>query len=341
VSVATGAPELRRPARVVGRDGAVEALTLSPDGHVALYCELVLAGQEGLVELVRGYRDPGGELRMRSRREPANYLPAEAAGALVAAAARGRGRGEELFVTPLPRAAAEPGKQAARAGSVVWVDLDGEPSRSKLGQVGTLRPHLTVHSGGGLHCYWRLTRDEEPVEIEALNRRLCRLISGDPACTDRGRIMRLPGSFNGRRGKWCRVLRADRARQLVDPDQIRRALADPEPPRPAAAPGPNRNQAEADDPLGLIAPPVYFRALAGVEVRAEGGMVKCPLPDHDDAYASCQVFPEADQGWWCFGCSRGGRIYDLASLLAAGAWGRELRGESFRHARDLVVVALG
>jgi hypothetical protein len=69
-------------------------------------------------------------------------------------------------------------------------------------------------------------------------------------------------------------------------------------------------------------------------------MVKCPLPDHDDAYASCQVYGEAEQGWWCFGCSRGGRIYDLASLLSGGAWGRELRGEAFRSVRELVAAAV-
>jgi hypothetical protein len=70
-------------------------------------------------------------------------------------------------------------------------------------------------------------------------------------------------------------------------------------------------------------------------------MVRCPLPDHDDAYASCQVYAEAEQGWWCFGCQRGGRVYDLASLLAGGAWGRDLRGEAFRSARGLVAAALG
>jgi len=87
----------------------------------------VLRGQEGLVELVLGFRDADGELRMRSRRERSNYLPADGCGVLVRAAARARGRGEELFVTPLPRAAVEPGKRAARSGSVVWVDIDGEP----------------------------------------------------------------------------------------------------------------------------------------------------------------------------------------------------------------------
>jgi hypothetical protein len=54
------------------------------------------------------------------------------------------------------------------------------------------------------------------------------------------------------------------------------------------------------------------------------GLVRCRLPDHEDAYASCQVYAEAEQGWWCFGCARGGRIYDLASLLSGGPWGREL-----------------
>jgi PPOX class probable F420-dependent enzyme len=126
MTVRIGAPEVRQPVQLIDRDGCIEAQTLSPDGHVALYCELVLGGQEGLIELVLGYRDPAGELRMRSRREPANYLEAGNAGALVRAAARARGRGEELFVTPLPRSAAEPGKQAARPGSVVWVDVDGD-----------------------------------------------------------------------------------------------------------------------------------------------------------------------------------------------------------------------
>jgi hypothetical protein len=153
--------------------------------------------------------------------------------------------------------------------------------------------------------------------------------------------MRLSGSFYGKRGRWCRVLRADRSRPLVDPDQVRRALRDPEPPRPNPAPGSNSNHGAPGDELLLMEPPVYFCALCCVEVPAAGGMVKCPLPDHDDAYASCQVFAEAERGWWCFGCARGGRIYDLASLLAGRPWGRELRAEAFVSAFERVRCALG
>jgi hypothetical protein len=178
------------------------------------------------------------------------------------------------------------------------------------------------------------------MEIESLNRRLCHLIGGDPACTDRGRIMRLPGSFNAKRGRWCRVLRADRSRALVDPDQVRRKLADPEPPRPVVEVRSNGYQADGCDPLAQIEPPTYFNALCGVAVPGQGGMVKCPLPDHEDSYASCQVFAEASRGWWCYGCSRGGRVYDLASLLAGGPGGRELRHEAFARARELAAAGL-
>jgi hypothetical protein len=68
------------------------------------------------------------------------------------------------------------------------------------------------------HCYWRLDREQEPAEIESLNRRLCHLIGGDPACTDRGRIMRLPASLL-RGGPWGRELRGEAfwaVRRLVE-----------------------------------------------------------------------------------------------------------------------------
>jgi hypothetical protein len=50
------------------------------------------------------------------------------------------------------------------------------------------------------------------------------------------------------------------------------------------------------------------------------------------------VFAEAERGWWCYGCARGGRIYDLASLLSGGPCGERLRGDAFRAARELVAA---
>jgi hypothetical protein len=52
------------------------------------------------------------------------------------------------------------------------------------------------------------------------------------------------------------------------------------------------------------------------------------------------VYGEAEQGWWCFGYERGGRIYDLASHMSSGAWGRELRGDAFRSVREMAAAAV-
>jgi hypothetical protein len=43
----------------------------------------------------------------------------------------------------------------------------------------------------------------------------------------------------------------------------------------------------------------------------------------------------------CYGCNRGGRIFDLASLLIGGPWGVDLRGEAFRAARAELERRLG
>jgi hypothetical protein len=245
-----------------------------------------------------------------------------------------------VFATPLPRERAEPGKRAVGPRSIVWVDLDGADADG-LREIERLKPHLWVASGAGQHLYWRLGDELERVAVEELNRRLCHRLGGDPACCEYGRIMRPPGTFNQKRGASCRIVRADQRRPPVDPEAIRAVLPDPEPPR---ANGPVGRQAgrngQPEDELALIPQPAYFLALADVGVPDAGGMVRCPLPDHDDARASCRGFGEAEQGWWCFGCSRGGRIYDLASLMSGGAWGRELRGEAFRSVREIVAAAV-
>jgi hypothetical protein len=336
-----GSPSgLTAAAQLVDPDGSVHHETLSADAQVAWYSRIVHAGQSGLVEVVRASRQADGQLRMRSRREPRHYLEAGDAYALCRLAGMARGRGEEVFATPLPRERAEPGKQAVGPGSVVWVDLDGADGNG-LREIGRLKPHLWVASGAGQHLYWRLTEELPPAAVEELNRRLCHRLSGDPACCEYGRIMRLPGTFNQRRGQWCRIVRADRSRAPAEPEAIRVALPDPDPPHSVSRNGrPGHGSPMADDELQLIAPPAYFHALCRLPVPEDGGMVKCPLPDHDDAYASCQVFGEAEQGWWCFGCSRGGRIYDLASLMSGGPWGRELRGEAFRSVREMVAAAV-
>lgn len=79
--------------------------------------------------------------------------------------------------------------------------------------------------------------------------------------------------------------------------------------------------------LESVPPAVYVRALVGSEPDAHG-KVRCPL--HEDRTPSLHVYPTAEQGWFCFGCRRGGTVYDLA----AAVWKRPVRGPGFLDLRD-------
>jgi hypothetical protein len=86
---------------------------------------------------------------------------------------------------------------------------------------------------------------------------------------------------------------------------------------------------EEHDVLGEIRPPEYVQALCRVEVPERGGTIRCSLPGHDERTGSFHVYDDAARGWYCFGCGRGGTIYDLGAAL----WGISTRGPAFRELR--------
>jgi hypothetical protein len=85
-----------------------------------------------------------------------------------------------------------------------------------------------------------------------------------------------------------------------------------------------------EDVLLTISPSVYVEALADVEVPYHGGMLSCPLPDHEDGTPSFRAYSDAGDGWYCWGCGRGGSIYDFGAAL----WGLSTRGSGFRELRQ-------
>ena len=139
--------------------------------------------------------------------------------------------------------------------------------------------------------------------------------------------------------------------QLVDEidrerhDELHDPILDYEPP-PARAPrsramrppssftGP---RSDAEDPLLEIPPAEYVEHLADVEVPSSG-VIRCPLPNHDDRTPSFKVYPDAERGVWGHGCQRGGSIYDFASALEGGPIGSGLRGEAFKAVRAWVLA---
>jgi DNA primase len=72
--------------------------------------------------------------------------------------------------------------------------------------------------------------------------------------------------------------------------------------------------------------------LAQVELDGRG---KCHCPFHEERTASFSV---RDEGWHCFGCGAGGRIYEFAAAL----WDLETRGPDFNELhKRLTEVFLG
>lgn len=83
---------------------------------------------------------------------------------------------------------------------------------------GCLQPSALVHSGGGLHAYWLLDKpcafdncsdtyewNDEVARFETVNKLFEQHCASDNVF-DISRVLRLPGTFNAKRGKECHVI---------------------------------------------------------------------------------------------------------------------------------------
>ena len=368
--------EVLLPCRVTLADGTVCAGAYPPAAHTRAFLKAVVAHQEHVaqwLEVPRGAR-LDGDLRVARWARENFHDPADHA-AILTHVQHHAGRGQELFCGIVPKTEPQPRKEAAQAGRVVWVDIDrkspapspgleeieqlldaGEVCTDALVAAARLlalpaRPHLVTLSGsGGAHGYWRVEQTLEAEWIERANVRLIHHLGdgADYASYDRNRFMRVPGTRNFKSGRYCQVVYADLTSRAYDARDLVGGLPDPPADDPRApkrirrremAPSPRRSA--ISDPVDRWTPREYFAQLCGITEPDRDGKARCPLPDHDDPRASLWIGDTPEQGWFCFGCSRGGRIFDLASLLIGGPWGLDLRGDAFRAARAELERRLG
>lgn len=78
------------------------------------------------------------------------------------------------------------------------------------------QPTMVVHSGRGLHVYWSIQDAPKQAvylwqEIEDLFCYRLESLGADHAVRDSARILRLPGSINGRNGKECKIIYVNEA----------------------------------------------------------------------------------------------------------------------------------
>ncbi len=93
-----------------------------------------------------------------------------------------------------------------------------------------------------------------------------------------------------------------------------------------------RLRAPTDNPVRAVPLAVAFEILLG-ETVPRAGLVRCPLPGHEDRTPSCRV---GDELFHCFGCGRGGSIVDLAAEL----WEIEPRGAGYFEIRERLEAEL-
>jgi len=263
------------------------------------------------------------------------FVPTDRLGQLAEMAA-GIGSRTDFYVGCAPRTHRHGGAEAVAFVYALWADLDGPEAVAALDSF-TPAATLVIASGSGenRHAWWQLDRPLPADQGRRALRRLAHALSGDMRSTDPARILRPPGTRNFKTDPpgVVECVRLDVTAHA--PDAIVGHLPDPPDSRVRQdrTSGPVRALSALPDALAGIAPADYVEALTGL-VPTRDGKVRCPLPGHDDGTPSMQVYPDAERGWWCFGCERGGGVYQLAALLAG--YRLPLRGADFIAVRNVL-----
>jgi len=242
----------------------------------------------------------------------------------------------DVYVGVLPRRRRGGGRaDVIERGGLVWADCDTGDSVSALRAFRPLPAMVVASSEGKRHAYWFLTKPAGVDVIEGLNRRIALALGADSVCTDGARILRPVGSVNWKRSEpvALRLLHLA-AEERVAVDELDRVLPlEPVSSEPVGR-APRRRANATGDPLAAIPPRVYFERLTGQSV-GRSGKTRCLF--HEDRTPSLHVYDDPGRGWYCFGCGRGGSIYDLAALL----WQQETRGPDFVVLRRELEAQMG
>ncbi|MGN6274683.1 MAG: CHC2 zinc finger domain-containing protein [Solirubrobacterales bacterium] len=237
----------------------------------------------------------------------------------------------DVFMGVLPRFRRRGRREdVVTEGRVLWADCDTPSSATELASFKP-RPSMAVASGSGRHrhAYWLLREPADLDTIESLNRRLALALGADAGVVTKAQtILRPPGTVNMKHSPPAAVeLIGVRESRQVTIDQLDRCLPRLRP----KSRGGSRTRftwpTEMDDPLQSVPPPVYFERLTGLQV-GRSGKVRCPF--HEDRTPSLHLYEDPTRGWYCFGCGRGGSIYDLAAML----WDRPTHGQGFVELRS-------
>jgi hypothetical protein len=242
----------------------------------------------------------------------------------VTAAIRREAPTTDVYLGVVPRTRPSGGRAAVGPVWSLWVDADDDTAVAALEAFDPL-PSIVIRSGSpsGRHAYWLLDEPLNPVHAERANRRLAKALGADLQATDAARILRPPETTNHKYDPPAPV-----SLERFEPVRLsaRAAVGHLPDGPPLARERPPRPSARLDEPLRHIAPDVYVKRLTGITVP-RSRKISCPFHADDDP--SLHVFRTPERGWYCFGCGRGGSIYDFAAAL----WNLGTRGPAFTDLR--------
>jgi len=141
-------------------------------------------------------------------------------------------------------------------------------------------PPSRVHrSGGGLHCYWRLTKPAKPGQherVERMLKTLAWLLGADPMPTHRVALLRMPGTHNTKGGGWREVTVAHKINTTYRLDDLEQWLAEKQVPLLGSRSAARRDGAD-QNPFTRLAehqerkPPIdVFGRLEAMRVGGDG-----------------------------------------------------------------------
>jgi len=261
------------------------------DAALVAYLAL-LAGREpagGLLEI--RYRQPGSPGRMRQHWHPAGR-PAGAAREILELAEH-----TDVYVGVAPRRHRHGGRSAIERSWVLWADLDQTDTDAPTTSL-PVAPGIVIGSGtpGHRHLYWPLAQSLSGPEAQRANGVLARALRADTgAVLNAATILRPPGTRNFKHAPATAVTLERFEPRAHTAAQILQGLpTDPDTPTRTAAP-----RVSTPDMLLAIEPARYVQAVTGLQVP-RSRKVSCPF--HEDRTPSLHVYPQAAQGWACFGC---------------------------------------
>ena len=247
----------------------------------------------------------------------------------------------DVYVGVALRDSQNGGRRAVSDSHLLWVEID-QPDAYRHLLRAPLPPTAVVASGssGHLHAYWQL---DQPVGVgvcESGNRRLAALLAGDPASVDMARILRPPGSVNRKCEPTPVRLEFIDLDRCYDYDALVGKLTDPKAAEAArqarvSAHSTARYEGDLTDRVRSVNTAQYVEILTG-QVPNIDNKIRCPFHgEGQERTPSLHCF--GDGCWQCFGCGKGGTIFDFAAEL----FNHGTKGRDFLKLRDELARKLG